>query len=245
MSAHHLAELGVIIVAAGQGVRLGADRPKAFVELNGSTLLEHALRTVTSLPHAGQLVLVVPEPFAAEALEITEAASSSRWQVSVVGGGRERHESVRKGLEALGDTIQTVLVHDAARPLTPTEVFERVIAEVHEHRCAVIPVTRVFDTLKATDADGIVLSTVDRNSLVGAQTPQGFVREELQAAHQTAQLHAERAPLDAPSDDAEVVQRAGGTVRTVAGSPFSHKVTTPEDLQMLEGLIRADQAGQA
>lgn len=240
-SPSRVADLGVVVVAAGNGERLGAGKPKAFVELGGRTLLEHAIRTVTSLP-AGQLVLVVPETLAGEALGIADEAvpSGSAWQVSVVGGGRERHESVRKGLDALRASIGTVLVHDAARPLTPVEVFERVIATVHEHDEAVVPAVPVADTLKRTGEGSAVLETVDRSSLVAAQTPQGFPRELLVAAHETAQARRAAAPdNDAPTDDAEVVQRFGGTVRTVEGSLRSYKLTQPSDLPMLEGLLRA------
>lgn len=240
MAAHHLAELGVIVVAAGRGERLGADVPKAFVELGGQSLLERAIRTVIGLPVTGQLVLVVPDSCAAEALEIADATvlAGAAWQVSVVAGGRERHESVRKGLEALGETIETVLVHDAARPLTPAAVFQRVIDAVHTHRVGVVPVLPVADTLKRLGAEGEVIETVDRETLAAAQTPQGFVREQLEAAHQTAQAREVEAPgNDAPTDDAEVLQRAGGTVRTVTGSPLAHKLTTTGDHAMLRGLL--------
>ena len=242
-SPHHLAMLGVVIVAAGNGERLGADRPKAFVELDGRTLLEHAVRTVVSLDRPGQLVLVVPESRAAEALEIAEAAvpAGGAWQLSVVGGGRERHESVRKGLDALREGIEVVLVHDAARPLTPASVFERVADEVLRTGDGVIPAVPVVDTLKRVDASGTVRSTADRRILVAVQTPQGFPLETLAAAHESAQaLEEGDAPSnDAPTDDAEVVQRFGGTVRTITGDPRSHKLTTPEDLRMLHGLLGA------
>jgi 2-C-methyl-D-erythritol 4-phosphate cytidylyltransferase len=237
---HHLAELGVIVVAAGRGERLGAGAPKAFVELDGRTLLEHAIRTVSSIPLPGQLVLVVPEERAAEALDIADRALApdGPWQLSVVHGGRERHESVRFGIDALHDSIGTVLVHDAARPLTPLEVFERVIAAVHETGEAVVPAIPVADTLKRVGAAGSVLETVDRAPLVAAQTPQGFVREQLAAAHETAQARQTDAPDDdAPTDDAELVQRAGGAVRIVPGSHRAHKLTTPADLAMLRGLL--------
>ncbi|MBN9613505.1 MAG: 2-C-methyl-D-erythritol 4-phosphate cytidylyltransferase [Actinobacteria bacterium] len=242
-SPHHLAALGVVIVAAGTGERLGADRPKAFVELGGRTLLEHAVRTVVSLDRPGQLVLVVPESHAAEALEIAEATAPAdgTWQVSVVGGGRERHESVRKGLDALFGTIETVLVHDAARPLTPASVFERVADEVVRTGDGVIPAMPVVDTLKRVDASGTVRSTADRRILVAVQTPQGFPVEALAAAHESAQALEESASPsnDAPTDDAEVMQRFGGTVRTIPGDARSHKLTTPEDLLMLQGLLFA------
>ena len=241
-----LASLGVVIVAAGSGERLGASQPKAFVELEGSTLLEHAIATVLSLDEPGQLVLVVPESHAATALQLSESFTPSQqgWELSIVAGGRERHESVRKGLDALRDGIATVLIHDAARPLTPRSVFTRVIAEVERSGDAVVPTIPVVDTLKRVDAFGVVRSTADRRVLAAVQTPQGFPYELLVAAHQTAQAREERdAPSnDAPTDDAEVVQRFGGTVRTVPGDARAHKVTTAADLLMLRGLLLEDDA---
>ncbi|MGK0716322.1 2-C-methyl-D-erythritol 4-phosphate cytidylyltransferase [Leucobacter sp. W1153] len=246
---HHVAELGVILVAAGRGERLGASEPKAFVELGGASLLTHGIRTVTSLPHPGQLVLVVPDGHAGEALALADelVPEGLLWQVSVVPGGRERHESVRFGLDALHDTIRTVLVHDAARPLTPASVFERVLNRVHQTGEAVVPGVPVADTLKQIDANGTVVSTVDRASLIAVQTPQGFTLEGLAAAHESAQARATVSDVaGAPTDDAEVVQRFGGTVHTVAGDPLAHKVTTQADLVMLEGtLLHAEANGFA
>lgn len=237
---HPLAELGVIVVAAGRGERLGAGQPKAFITFAGRTLLEHAIHAITALPHPGQLVVVIPESHAPETLSMVDdiVPPGSPWQVSVVPGGRERHESVRFGLAALTDSIRTVLVHDAARPLTPPDVFERVIAEVHRVGNAVIPVVPITDTIKRV-VDGTVSETVDRTTLFAAQTPQGFPREILEAAHHSAQsLVSGASPAhDAPTDDAEVVQRAGGVVSTVPGDQRSHKVTTPHDLRMLTAFL--------
>lgn len=237
---HSMSRLGIIVVAAGQGERLGAGKPKAFTKLEGRTLIEYAIRTVLALPEPGQLVLVVPESHATEALELTAAVSPEpeTWHISVVNGGRERHESVRFGLEALHDSVETVLVHDAARPLTPVEVFERVESQVRHTGNAVIPVIAVADTLKRVTAEGNVVETVDRASLVAVQTPQGFPREILTAAH-TA-FPQEAASDTPPTDDAELVQRAGGSVHTVAGSPFAHKLTVAADLLILLGLLRTD-----
>lgn len=234
-TAHQLPTLGVVIVAAGRGERLGANTPKAFIELGERTLFEHALRTVAHLPIPGQAVLVVPDGYAAQALEIADAAISAgaHWQASVVPGGRERHESVRNGLAALHDSIETVLIHDAARPLTPTAVFERVISEVHRTGDGVVPTIPVADTLKRLDGDGVVTSTVDRTALAAVQTPQGFRRERIEAAHESAQLR-EDAQSSPPTDDAEVLQRFGGIVRTVAGDQRGQKVTTPTDLLFLQ-----------
>ncbi|GAA1603428.1 2-C-methyl-D-erythritol 4-phosphate cytidylyltransferase [Leucobacter chromiireducens subsp. chromiireducens] len=249
MSAHHsesathpLPALGVILVGAGSGRRLGAEVPKAFVELRGRTLIEFGISVVTSLPHAGHLVLVIPEARAAQALELVDAIlpRDSDWTVSVVAGGRERHESVRFGLEALPASVETVLVHDAARPFASAELFERVAAEVVRTGDSVVPALPVTDTLKRVDADGVVHETVDRTPLVAVQTPQGFPRELLAAAHSARS----EGPGDMlPTDDAEVVQRSGGRVRTVPGELRAHKLTTPEDMPILEHFLAANAVG--
>lgn len=234
---HALASLGVVLVAAGRGTRLGAQVPKAFFELRGRPILEFGIRVITSLPHAGHLVIVIPEDRAAQALQIVEDAvpDQSAWEVSVVPGGRERHESVRFGLDALNDTVDTVLVHDAARPLASAELFERVLAEVRRTGDAVIPALPVADTLKRVDAHGIVHETVDRAPLAAVQTPQGFLREPLASAHATVAMQAG----SLPTDDAEVVQRAGVQVRTVPGEARAHKLTSPDDLPVLEHYLTA------
>lgn len=251
---HALSTLGVVLVAAGRGERLGADTPKAFVELGGRTLIEHCIATVTALAGGGHLVVVVPESLASDALAIIadRAPAGSSWEISVTPGGRERHESVRFGLGALPDHVDVVLVHDAARPLAPLSLFERVAAEVRRTGDAVIPALPVADTLKRVSADRLVHETVDRAPLVAVQTPQGFPLQALAVAHDrlgsavpggaatVGEPNAVRA--DEPTDDAEVVQRAGGIVRTVAGDTLAHKLTTPGDLALLEALL-AHQTG--
>lgn len=237
---HPLPTLGVVLVAAGRGERLGADAPKAFVELHGRALVEFGIAVATSLQHAGCLVVVVPEDRAAQTLDLVDriVPAEAPWTVTVVPGGRERHESVRFGLDALPESIDTVLVHDAARPFASADLFERVIAEVRGTGDSVVPALPVVDTLKRIDADGIVHETVDRAPLVAVQTPQGFPRETLAAAHATAQLHT-----DPPTDDAEVVQRAGGRVRTVRGEMNAHKLTTPDDLRILDSIMTGNAVG--
>lgn len=237
---HALGALGVVLVAAGRGARLGAGTPKAFVELRGRTLVEFGVGVITSLPHAGHLVIVVPESHAAQTLDLVDRVlpEHAQWEVSVVHGGRERHESVRFGIDALPESVDTVLVHDAARPFASAALFERVIAEVRRTGDAVVPALPVADTLKRIGDDGIVHETVDRAPLVSVQTPQGFPREMLAAAHATAALHAEL-----PTDDAEVVQRSGGRVRTVQGELRAHKLTTPEDLPILDYFLTANAIG--
>lgn len=148
--------------------------------------------------------------------------------VTVVGGGAERGDSVRAGLQALTNAVDIVLVHDAARCLTPPEVFDRVVAAVVAGAVAVVPGVAVVDTIKAVDADGVVTATPDRASLRAVQTPQGFRRDVLERAH---------AGHHGATDDAGLVERLGHPVLVIEGDPRALKVTTPADLETAARLL--------
>ena len=218
----------IVVVAAGSGTRLGADRPKAFVGIDEHTVLRHALRGVFAAPYA-QVVVVAPAAHVGDALtEIGETAGDRRDVASVVVGGRSRQQSVAAGLSAVWPDVEFVLVHDAARALTPPEVFSRVIAALEDGRDAVLPVLPVVDTLKRVAADAVV-EAVDRASLAAAQTPQGFRRDILQAAYAAASADH--------TDDAALMQAAGHAVWTVAGDERSFKITTAADLDRARALV--------
>ena len=218
----------IVVVAAGSGARLGADRPKAFVGIDEHTVLRHALRGVFAAPYA-QVVVVAPAAHVGDALtEIGETAGDRRDIASVVVGGRTRQQSVAAGLSAVWPDVEFVLVHDAARALTPPAVFSRVIAALEDSRDAVLPVLPVVDTLKRVAADAVV-EAVDRASLAAAQTPQGFRRDILQAAYAAASADH--------TDDAALVQAAGHAVWTVAGDERSFKITTAADLDRARALV--------
>lgn len=223
--------LAVIVVAAGSGTRLNGGAPKAFVGLDEHTILRHALRGVFAAPEA-QVVIVVPAGFEGSALtDAREAAGARHDLVSVVTGGASRQTSVAAGLAALRADIETVLVHDAARALTPPEVFERVIAALDTGADAVIPVVPVVDTIKRIDDGGVVVAAVDRSELAAAQTPQGFRRTVLEQA--IASSEADH------TDDAAAVAAAGHEVVTVEGDAASFKITTGPDLVRARGLLAA------
>lgn len=150
--------------------------------------------------------------------------------VSVVPGGSSRQESVRVALVALPRDVDVVLVHDAARPLVPVDLVDAVAAAVRAGATAVVPVLPLTDTVKRVDAGGQVISTVDRDTLRAAQTPQGFRRDVLASAHAAA----DGADL---TDDAALVERMGGTVTTIPGSVDAIKVTRPVDLAIAETLL--------
>lgn len=211
--------VGLVLVAAGSGTRLGAGIPKAFVPLAGVPLVEHALRGALACPDIDEVVLVVPPTYLGYAV-------SSR-AVTVVAGGAERGDSVLAGLRALSAAVQVVLVHDAARALTPPAVFARVVAAVRAGAQAVVPGVAVIDTVKIVDAAGLVTSTPDRALLRAVQTPQGFTRATLERAH----AHGSVA-----TDDAGLVERLGEPVLVVDGDPLAFKVTTPDDM------VRAERA---
>lgn len=221
----------VIVVAAGSGTRLGASVPKAFVELDGREILARCLDGVFGVQESAQVIVVVPNGWAERAEAIgREVAGAASMYFSVVTGGAERQDSVMRGLEALAPSIETVLVHDAARALTPPAQIERVAHAVGQSGGGVVPGIPVADTLKRVDADE-VRETVDRQALRAVQTPQGFPRHELERAYQAvAQVH---------TDDAAVFSAAGGRVTVVDGDESAFKITTPWDLRRAERMLRS------
>ena len=216
--------LGVIVVAAGSGTRLNAGMPKALVPIAGRPMLAHALAGVLGAGDDATIVVVAPADALAQATEIvTSAAGRSSERITVVAGGAERQDSVAAGLAALPASVTTVLIHDAARALTPAVQFVRVAAEVQRTGSSVIPVLPVSDTIKRVDAAGLAIETVDRSQLGAVQTPQGFPRAALAAAYAAA--------TDLHTDDAGLIAAAGGTVLTISGSEDAFKITTAADLQ--------------
>ena len=222
--------VGVIVVAAGSGTRLGHAVPKAFVEVGGRSILERSIRTVFTLAEPCQVVVVAPLALLDEATAIASgAAGFAIDNVRVVAGGSTRQESVAAGLAALGPSVDVVLVHDAARAFTPASQFETVIAAVRATGGGIIPGLPVTDTIKTVDATARVTGTVDRSTLIAVQTPQGFPRAALEAAYENA--------ADDHTDDAALFAVAGNTVSSIAGDPLAFKITTPWDLQRAELLV--------
>ncbi|KQO94511.1 2-C-methyl-D-erythritol 4-phosphate cytidylyltransferase [Leifsonia sp. Leaf264] len=223
-------DVAVIVVAVGSGTRLGFGMPKAFVELAGRPLLAHALSAVFSLAEPVQVVVVAPSDGLEHAHAIASGiAGAASGHLTVVPGGATRQESVAAGLAAVDGAVRTVLVHDAARALTPTSQHEAVIAAVRATGSGVIPGLAVADTIKRVDTDGRILETVDRSQLAAVQTPQGFPRALLAVAYAGA--------ADDHTDDAALVAAAGGEVHAIAGDPLAFKVTTAWDLARAEQLL--------
>ncbi|RZU66179.1 2-C-methyl-D-erythritol 2,4-cyclodiphosphate synthase [Microterricola gilva] len=230
-------DVAVIVVAAGSGTRLGRAEPKAFVTLGGRPMLAHALDGVFAVREAVQLIVVAPDAELERARAIVAASAGPAVDyTSVVVGGASRQLSVAAGLAAVAPGVGVVLVHDAARALTPSGQFEAVIAAVRSSGAGVIPALPVVDTIKRVDASGLVRETVDRSELAAVQTPQGFVRAELDEAY--------AAPSADFTDDAALLQSFGHSVGTVAGDERAFKITTAWDLARAERLL-AESAGSA
>lgn len=219
-----LRDVGVIIVAAGRGVRVGGDTPKQYLLLAGAPVLLHAIRPFASHPDVAHVVVVLPP---------SDATNLPDWlaplcgdALTVVPGGRERSDSVAAGLGALDPGCSIVLVHDGARPFPPRPMIDDIIMAARAGHGAV-PALPVCDTLKRADEYGQVLATVSREGLWRAQTPQGFPRALLMRAHA-----AGRAAGIAATDDASLVEHLGERVELIPGSPRNVKITTHDDLAL-------------
>lgn len=210
-----------IVAAAGSGSRLGAALPKALVPLGGRPLVAWAVDALFAGGVAEVVVTVPPAERAAFAAALPA-------HVRLVGGGTTRTASVRAGLAAAGSRADVVLVHDAARPLTPPDAVARVLDALSAGARAVVPVLPVVDTTVLVDDDGVVAEAVPRAALRRVQTPQGFDRATLVAAYAALDDAVEL------TDDAAVVRAAGVPVRTVPGDERSAKITVPHDLALAE-----------
>ena len=221
-------DVGVVIVAAGRGERLGGSQPKQFLPIAGIPMLLRAIRPFACHAEVRQVVVVLPAG---------DAATPPGWlaphvgdTLCVVAGGLERRDSVALGLDALDVACSIVLVHDAARPFVSRDVLDAVIAAARAGEGAV-PAVPVADTLKQSGDGARVERTVPRDGLWRAQTPQGFPRALLARAHAQARHDGVTG-----TDDAFLVERLGGSVRLVAGDPRNLKITTAEDLALAEVL---------
>ncbi|OBH38129.1 2-C-methyl-D-erythritol 4-phosphate cytidylyltransferase [Mycobacterium intracellulare] len=215
-----------VVPAAGSGERLAAGIPKAFCEIAGRTLLERAVAGLLESGVVDHVVVAVP------ADRIDEAKRVLAGRATVVAGGPDRTRSVDLALAALPVAAAHVLVHDAARALTPPTLIARVVDALRAGHDAVVPALRLHDTIKAVDANGVVLGTPERDGLRAVQTPQGFATDLL--------LRAYRAGAGAAgfTDDASLVEHVGGQVQVVDGDPLAFKITTQLDLLLAEAIVR-------
>jgi 2-C-methyl-D-erythritol 4-phosphate cytidylyltransferase len=224
-----------LIVAAGRGERLGQNVPKALVTVAGKPMVQWSLDTIRSLEAVDEVVVAVPA-------DSVERATQELVGARCVAGGAARSQSVRA---ALGATTREgpVIVHDAARPLAPAAVFNSALREIGSGEVdAVVAAAPLADTVKEVDDDGrTVRRTLERSRLWAAQTPQVFRRSTLERVLEEASQEV----LATATDDAWLIERAGGRVRVVPTEGLNLKVTTPTDLHLVELVLMARAAGPA
>lgn len=224
-SSPEVRDVGVVVVAAGSGRRMGGVR-KQYLDLAGEPVLLRALRPFLRHPRIGPVVVVLPS---------SEVEEPPEWlrQLPVlrVAGGEERSDSVRRGLDALVGGVHTVLVHDGARPLVTCALVDRVIGAVRE--CGALAAIAATDTIKQVDEDGRVTRTLPRAAIWQAQTPQGFPLAALRRCY--ARVTREGWKV---TDDAEVFERCGEMVVVVEGERENLKITRPEDLEVAAAIVR-------
>lgn len=218
-----------VLVAAGEGRRLGSDRPKAFTALGGRPLLAESLERLDGSDWIDSIVVVAASGWEEPTILLAEELVTSK-VTAVVTGGVTRAESVRAGLAEVSPETVAVIVHDAARPLVDEDVLARVLEPLSAGWDGVVPVLRVADTVKRVSGD-VVIETIDRTDLVAVQTPQAFSTEVIIAAY--------AGDLAGATDCASLVERRGGRVCVVEGDPRLLKVTTKDDLERVEAWLRA------
>jgi 2-C-methyl-D-erythritol 4-phosphate cytidylyltransferase len=216
-----------VVAAAGRGERLGLRRPKAFAPLRGRPLLAESLERLEASPWVDAIVIAAPPEWEEPSILLAEELGCGKVSACVT-GGESRSESVRIALGEVPEDAAAVVVHDAARPLLPAEVVERVVTPLGEGWDGAVPGLPLADTVKRVDGEQVA-ETLDRTALVAVQTPQAFVVATLRSA-----LAGEVA---AATDCSALVERAGGRVKVVEGDRRLLKVTDSADLALVETLL--------
>ncbi len=211
-----------VLTAAGRGERLGADLPKAFVPFGARVLLAESLARLDACEWIDGIVVTAPEDWEEPAILLAEELGCDKVS-SVVVGGATRSESVRLAVEEIPADAAVILVHDAARPLLPVDVIDRLLQALLAGYDAAVPGLPLADTVKRW-RDGVVVDTPPRAELVAVQTPQAFLADVLRRVLRTGDLAA-------ATDDASLVEAAGGRVTVVPGDARLLKITGPEDLE--------------
>ena len=216
-----------VLAAAGRGERLGSDRPKAFARLGGRPLLAESLERLEESGWIDAIVIAAPPDWEEPSILVAEEIAATKVS-SAVTGGASRSESVRLALEEVPAEAAVVLVHDAARPMLPEEVIERVLAPLSEGWDGVVPAVPLADTVKRVEGDRVV-ETLSREDLVAVQTPQAFLADTLR--------RAVSGDVSSATDCASLVESQGGRIKVVEGDPRLLKVTDAEDLALVESWL--------
>ena len=222
-------KISAIIVAAGEGKRLGHSTPKAFIDMGGLPLFAHSLKVFDAHDGIAGLVVVASQRMIENAKEAVSALGLQK-QVTVVAGGEHRWQSVKNGVEACA--AEWVLVHDAARPFVDSQTIDALLEKRISYKCAIVG-TPCVDTIRRFENDRCI-ATIDRNKLIRVGTPQMFHRETLLNAFANAQSLEQP-----PTDEAMLMEMGGEAVGLAWGNPLNFKITTAQDLELAQALIAA------
>ncbi|MFH0728351.1 MAG: 2-C-methyl-D-erythritol 4-phosphate cytidylyltransferase [Pseudomonadota bacterium] len=229
-----------IIVAAGEGIRMGGPVRKQYLQLGGSPILSHTLRVFDSSPDIHQICLVVPEGEIVFCRQFVLPPVMPRTPLTVVPGGPTRQDSVWNGLMTIIDSSDIVIIHDGVRPFVTSEQLSACIQMAALHGACILGIPAT-DTLKTVSADGHIGSTLDRKNIWLAQTPQAFRYELIRKAHERSRKEGITG-----TDDAELLEKTlGGRIKIIPGSRNNIKITTPEDLLLARFLLKAHRITRA
>lgn len=227
-----MGKIAALIPAAGQGKRMGSQLNKQFLSLAGLPILLHTLQIFQTCERISEIVIVG----GTDEVDYIRTEIVDKYQltkvVQVVAGGAERQHSVHNGLRALSADVEYVAIHDGARPLLSQEHLAQVLAAALENQAAIVAVP-VKDTIKIVDKSQMVQQTPDRTTLWSIQTPQVFSKELVSRAYAEAE-----AVNYVGTDDASLVERLGWPIKVIMGSYENIKITTPEDLEVAESILR-------
>jgi 2-C-methyl-D-erythritol 4-phosphate cytidylyltransferase len=221
-------DVGVVIVAGGKGARTGSDELKQFRWVAGKPMLLHSVQAFQEREDVAMVVVVLPHEHAGDPPPWLFQCDTERLLLSV--GGRERRDSVRNGLEDLGDDIEIVVVHDAARPFVTPTMIDEVIREARLGN-AVTTAMPVVDSLVRVGRDNRANGAIDREGVMRVQTPQAFPRKMIERAHREAVESRVKA-----TDDTALCERLGIPIVVVPGSERAIKITTEADFALAEAL---------
>ncbi|MFH5186662.1 2-C-methyl-D-erythritol 4-phosphate cytidylyltransferase [Paenibacillus sp. TAB 01] len=224
-------QLGVVVVAAGKGSRMRTQESKQYLQLAGKPILVHTLLLFQRMEQVDTIVLVTGPEDVERCRDYVERYKLSKVE-HIVAGGKERQDSVHKGLTVLKDRVQWIMVHDGVRPFAAADRIAACWHKAMETDAAVLAVP-VKDTIKVVDSEGTIVSTPDRRSLWAIQTPQAFRFSLLLQAYEQAEQEGFTG-----TDDAMLVERMGTNVCVVESDYYNIKITTPEDLPWAEWIIQ-------
>ncbi len=227
-------DVSAIIVAGGKGERMGGELPKQFMEVLGKPVLSYTIHALSLCPEIAEIIIVTLGDYLVFCKDLAEEFGFQK-VTKIICGGRERQDSVYNGLLELPETARYVVVHDGVRPLVRAETISACIAQAKQFGAAAAAV-KAKDTVKTADSNQMITGTANRENLWFVQTPQVFEKKLLLEAHRRAIEDQYTA-----TDDCMLVERLGQPVKLVTGEYENIKITTPQDLFIMEGLLEGEE----